>query len=261
VKFGAAVLSSLSVVKEQVAALASAASTADLDTMSAAGGDLIGVAYRATATVRDHRPCAARLRHARELVLDGFANAGWAGMDAQQAVVTLREGGQPHSSLGYYRSEMQTFGRKLEAAARLIREETSARQHTSSSPSRETPQPRPVAPAGIAFFVGGWGGHDRGLTVTRSGSGHEFVSDGCCDQAIALDFQISHVAGTPDNAKAIGRVTAITVHDPSYFTNGLPAPHVGEMLTLQLRNGMVIDPLTESNYCNETQENRGACGA
>jgi hypothetical protein len=34
--------------------------------------------------------------------------------------------------------------------------------------------------ATLATFAGGWGGHGRGLSITKAGLGREGINSGCC---------------------------------------------------------------------------------
>jgi hypothetical protein len=258
-EFADAVLASLPTVRTQVVAVASAAGIADLAAAETAGSNLHIAANEATIAIRDHRPCAARLRHARALILDALARAAFGGLDAQEAAATLREGGQPSESLDYYTSEMTTFGRKLEAAAQVMRSETAARNQVVTAPSTPTTVQASSVPVGVKYFAGSWTGHTRSLVITRSGSGHEVVDTGCCEREIDLHFQITGVTGTQSRARAIAKITAVTVRDPS--TYGPEPPYAGEPLALELRNGVISDPISADTYCDAAADARGACGA
>ena len=48
----------------------------------------------------------------------------------------------------------------------------------------------------LVTFAGGWGGHDRGLSITRRGRGVEQVNSGCCCPCFKLVFQLTHPRGT-----------------------------------------------------------------
>lgn len=145
VKFAAVVLANLSVVEQQVAAVATGSAAADLASTYSAGQNLNTDANRATVAIREHHPCAARLRHARTVLLRALNQASWAGLDVEGAVAALQASGKAGSSLSYYQSEMRSFRRKLEAAARLMRAETNARQgHQTNARRRHQivpPQP------------------------------------------------------------------------------------------------------------------------
>ena len=54
----------------------------------------------------------------------------------------------------------------------------------------------------LETFAGNWGGHDRGLSITRSGRGNEEISSGCCDYVVKLRFHLSNPRGTLDRALA-----------------------------------------------------------
>jgi hypothetical protein len=55
------------------------------------------------------------------------------------------------------------------------------------------PPAAPTRPANLATFAGRWRGHGRGLSITSSGRGSEFASDGCCMPIYRLSFQIDSV--------------------------------------------------------------------
>jgi len=103
--------------------------------------------------------------------------------------------------------------------------------------------------AGLAAFAGRWWGHTRGLTIRRDGRAAEFISSGCCDPVINLDFRLSRPRGTRADATAVATVTAVWVRDRSAFTAAAPAPHVGERRVIRLRDGVITEPITGTNYC------------
>jgi hypothetical protein len=112
-----------------------------------------------------------------------------------------------------------------------------------------------------ATFAGRWFGHTRSLKIGPKGHAREAIDDGCCHRVINLRFRIWHVRGTTNRATARARVTAVHVHDHSYYSEAHPPPHVGERRHLRLRNGVIKEPFTHTNYCNPKADVKGACGA
>jgi hypothetical protein len=120
------------------------------------------------------------------------------------------------------------------------------------------PAPRPSPHASLATFVGYWGGHTRGLQVSSAGEGSERVNDGCCIRVYDLSFQILYVTGTLTSATATYRVTRFK----RYPNSGGPTMHVGQVGRLRLRNGIVTDRESDTNFCSDPAwEATGACGA
>ena len=103
--------------------------------------------------------------------------------------------------------------------------------------------------AAFAAFAGRWWGHTRGLTIRSDGHAAEFISSGCCDPVINLDFRLSRPRGNTEDATAVATVTAVWVRDRSAFTAADPAPHVGERRVIRLRDGVITEPITGTNYC------------
>src|SRR5436190_23455876 len=104
----------------------------------------------------------------------------------------------------------------------------------------------PPPPATVATFAGDWWGHTRSLLITRSGQAQEVVDDGCCTRVVSLRFRLLRPTGTVKDATVAFRVTAVGRWDASS-----PRPHVGQPGHLRLRDGIVVDLLTDANYCND----------
>jgi hypothetical protein len=124
--------------------------------------------------------------------------------------------------------------------------------------------PEPAAHAAratVATFAGQWTGHTRELTILRSGKAHESVGDGCCDELIKLDLQLSHPRGMSRRATARVRVVKVQILDPEAFTGALKAPRVGSVGTLRLRDGVIHEPFIRATYCDRAAGMRGTCGA
>jgi hypothetical protein len=115
--------------------------------------------------------------------------------------------------------------------------------------------------ATLGTFTGSWIGHTRGLVIRHGGHATESISSGCCDPVINLTFRLSRPGGTTTNATVTATVTGVWIRDRSAYTKAYPAPHVGEMRVLRLRNGVLTETLTGANYCDNEAENAGKCGA
>lgn len=125
------------------------------------------------------------------------------------------------------------------------------------SESRAQPPEPPRRPAAIATFAGAWGGHTRGLSITRTGTGREDVDDGCCRRAYTLTFRILGVNGTLTRATATYRVLSFRRHE-----RWVKPLRVGEIGRLKLTNGIVTNTLTGVIYCSDPAWGAtGACGA
>ena len=115
--------------------------------------------------------------------------------------------------------------------------------------------------ATLGTFTGRWIGHRRGLVIRHGGHAAESIYSGCCDPVINLTFRLLRPRGTTTNAAVTATVTGVWVRDRSAFTKAYPAPHVGEVRVLRLRNGVLTETLTGANYCDNEAENAGKCGA
>jgi hypothetical protein len=60
---------------------------------------------------------------------------------------------------------------------------------------------------------------------------------------------------------ARAKVTSVTVQDPSAFSASHPAPHVGEVRYIRLKNHVIHEHITHTTYCDMTSDQRGVCGA
>jgi len=100
--------------------------------------------------------------------------------------------------------------------------------------------------ARLGTFVGHWHGDSRGLDVYRSGRGKEYIGTGSPPIA-TLTFDVLRVAGTPVVADARIRVTSVRITHRSALFGSLP--HKGELGTLRLRHGIIIDSTTRVLYC------------
>ncbi len=130
----------------------------------------------------------------------------------------------------------------------------------SATPSSPGPPLRPVPPASLTTFEPGWGGHSRGLSISKAGVGEEDVGSGCCTRIYDLSFQISSVSGSIIRAVATYTVTAYTNY------GGGPKISVGDVGKLRLKNGIVWDEGTRDfgNFCGGVAwgaSRTGGCGA
>jgi hypothetical protein len=117
-------------------------------------------------------------------------------------------------------------------------------------------QPPPPG-ASLATFVGGWGGHDRGLSITPIGRGDEGANDGCCTRVYQMTFQVLSVSGTVARATAVYRVASFRRYE-----SGVRRLNVGDVGKLRLRNGIVTNTLTGDFFCSDPAWGAtGACGA
>jgi hypothetical protein len=130
-----------------------------------------------------------------------------------------------------------------------------AAQGQASGPSAH------AARATLATFAGQWSGHTRGLTILRSGTAHESIGSGCCDEVIRLDLKLSDPRGTSRRASARVRIVKVRILDAEAYSGSQKAPRVGQVGTLRLRDGVITEPFTKTNYCNKAAGLKGDCGA
>lgn len=113
--------------------------------------------------------------------------------------------------------------------------------------------------ATVDVFAGYWGGHERSLRITRKGRGKMVVYLGCCTHIINLSFQVFHVRGTYSTARARARVTHVHVFTkPDAVTD---FPHVGEVGTLKLKAGVIVESFLGGYYCDDGRMQESYCGA
>lgn len=116
--------------------------------------------------------------------------------------------------------------------------------------------------ATLLSFAGRWQAHARSLTITRTGHGHEWLSLGLSDFIVDLRFRLSRPSGTPHNATATAKVTAVRIRDRSFFTAAHPPPRVGDSFRIRLRNGVITELHTGANYCGPGVDwPKAGCGA
>ena len=105
----------------------------------------------------------------------------------------------------------------------------------------------------LATFASPWYGHDRGLSVTKTGRADELLLDSCCHRVVEIRFRLSHPRGTAADARATATVTFVHVFDKTFR-----APKVGATGTVRVRRGRLLEPFTGTNFCRPS---RGGCGA
>ena len=112
--------------------------------------------------------------------------------------------------------------------------------------------------ADLAVFAGRWFGHERSLRISPKGRTKMVVYLGCCSHIIDLWFRLSHVRGTYSVARARARVTRVHVFNRHIAGDG---PHVGQVGTLRLTRGYMVEPFSGWNFCDEVRQAKGDCGA
>jgi hypothetical protein len=132
---------------------------------------------------------------------------------------------------------------------------------SQAASTNRTPATAASHKATRATFARTWYGHTRSLKISRRGRAKERIGDGCCHLVIDLRFRLSHIRGTSGHASALARVTAVHVHDHSYYSKSHPPPHVGDKRRLRLKRGVIKEPFTHTNYCSWTADLKGYCGA
>lgn len=112
----------------------------------------------------------------------------------------------------------------------------------------------------LTTFAGKYEGHGESLTISRSGVGTAEIYSGCCDFVLALTFQLSHPRLTRSGLP-IATETAIRVKigDRSAFGGPWQPPHVGQVATLRLTDGNIMDELSGATYCSSGKH--WVCGA
>jgi hypothetical protein len=112
-------------------------------------------------------------------------------------------------------------------------------------------------PATLATFAGGWSGHDRGMTINRWGRGFAQVNWGAGCPCFGVAFQLSHVEGTAENATA----TEIVVRLYGWRPTPPPLPRIGQHAMLRLRQGVIQESFTRTDYCGPEAKGPTECGA
>lgn len=130
-----------------------------------------------------------------------------------------------------------------------------------ATPRHVTSKAAAMNKATLAMFAGVWGGHQRRLTITRSGWAKESIGSGCCDPVVDLRLKLSRPRGDNHVASVTVRVTSVQIHDHSVYDSSYPAPYVGKTGRLRLRYGVITETVTRTNYCNKAAQAKVKCGA
>ena len=115
--------------------------------------------------------------------------------------------------------------------------------------------------ATLATFVGGWGGHDRGMGINRSGRGFAQINSGAGCPCFGVAFQLSHVEGTTESATATETVVRLYGATHGYPATPPPLPGIGQRATLSLRDGIIQESFTGDDYCGPKAKGIAPCGA
>jgi hypothetical protein len=110
-------------------------------------------------------------------------------------------------------------------------------------------------------FTKTWSGHTRTLRVGRHHVAHETIYDGCCDHVIDVKLRLSHFRGNRTSGSARAMVLSVHVFDAAAFSKNNPPPREGQHHRMLLRNGVLSEPFTRTNYCDMRAGRTGACGA
>jgi hypothetical protein len=129
-----------------------------------------------------------------------------------------------------------------------------------TSPSSSPTTTNPGGAGGVAAFAGLWVGHTRSLTITSSGRGTESISEGCGEKLIKLTFRLSKPKSTGSTSTAT--VTVVSSHPyPGWTDEERPAPKPGDTGTISLHDEVIKESITHTNYCNNSADLTGTCGA
>lgn len=125
----------------------------------------------------------------------------------------------------------------------------------------------PQGPAKVTLktFAGQWGGHTRGLKITRNGTATENVDDGCCTHVYTIRYKLSNPRGSASRPKITATITSAEVPDPSLFSKEFPQPKVGQKVTFTIKRTSKADILTTNprqvTYCRNVKGTASPCGA
>jgi hypothetical protein len=113
----------------------------------------------------------------------------------------------------------------------------------------------------LAMFTGRWWGHTRRLIVKPDGYAKEHIDSGCCMAAVDIGFRLSRPRGTWRSGAVTATITRVRIWDAQAWTKPNPRPRVGETRTLRLNDGLLVEPLTRTVYCNDRTKAPSKCGA
>jgi hypothetical protein len=113
----------------------------------------------------------------------------------------------------------------------------------------------------LAMFTGRWWGHTRRLIVKPNGYAKEHIDSGCCMAAVDIGFRLSRPRGTWRSGAVTATITRVRIWDAQAWTKPNPRPRVGETRTLRLNDGLLVETLTRTVYCNDRTKAPSKCGA
>lgn len=116
-------------------------------------------------------------------------------------------------------------------------------------------------PATLHTFTRDWVGHTRSLHIRADRVAHESIYSGCCTRGLDLKLTVSKPRGTTKHGSVRAVVTKVRYVNPDFYGPDNPAPEVGDTTRLTLRRGVLTEPLSGTNYCNDAAARRGVCGA
>jgi hypothetical protein len=116
-------------------------------------------------------------------------------------------------------------------------------------------------PATLASFAGGWGGHDRGMSINRWGRGFAQINSGAGCPCFGVAFQLSSGEGTTENATATETVVRLYGAKHGYPATPPPLPRIGQRAILRLHNGIIDEVFTGDDYCGAGAKVASGAGA
>jgi hypothetical protein len=106
-------------------------------------------------------------------------------------------------------------------------------------------------------MVGTYAAPDR----QPDGYAKEHIDSGCCMAAVDIGFRLSRPRGTWRSGAVTATITRVRIWDAQAWTKPNPRPRVGETRTLRLNDGLLVEPLTRTVYCNDRTKAPSKCGA
>lgn len=102
-------------------------------------------------------------------------------------------------------------------------------------------------------------GHDRTIHVSAHGYVTETYYNGCCPPVSRYTMKLTDVHFDKKH-HARGRLKVISIHiDPKGYR--FPGVHVGTTGTTHVINGVYLDSIFKTTFCNGHAEGTGVCGA
>jgi hypothetical protein len=114
----------------------------------------------------------------------------------------------------------------------------------------------------FAALVGVFRGHTRSLRITKDGLVTETQFSGCCQEVIAMTYQLSEPRTTGKGATAVTTAQAVltkVTYDKTALGSKPPKP--GATGTITIKNGIVTTPFEPTTYCDRAAAKKGKCGA